>query len=1072
MTMELKEQLKQIFSSDYPGTDVFVNSVIKPIFGDEISFENGDLADKPEYADRARKAGITHINYVGNLTEKNYNADNIVILDVTVDDSKNIERSRVNIQQLIRSIVQQHQHMLVTFHYENVVGRPWRFAWAYKAATIASATSAKRYTYVFGRDYTGRTAAERFIDLANSPRANQDFEKAFSVEALSDEFFNKYREMYADFVQYITGCRYEKRANKWVEIDYGNPNPQFSTSFDNDKKIVRDYIKKMFGRIVFLYFLQRKGWLAGNRNYMRDLWANSTNKDNFLDGVLETLFFGVLNEKPEHRSSATLVIPGSEQMPYLNGGLFAEEEIDRRKCAFSSEMFDRLFKFLDSYNFTIDENDQEDAEIGIDPEMLGRIFENLLEDNKDKGAFYTPKEIVEYMCRESIIAYLQNGYIKESHPLIRQFVASFDSASLSKQQREKLRDKLKEVKICDPAIGSGAFPMGMVNLLAKLYISLGVNSNELGTIKRHIIENNIYGVDIEKGAVDIARLRFWLAMVVEESNPRPLPNLHFKIMQGNSLLENYKGKDLSKLMTGTGDLFADSERNVLNRLVSEFYNVQDHEVRDKKLHDINSAVRRQIYSLTNDEQVGINPSANTKFFLWHTWFADAFEKGGFDIVIGNPPYIKEYTNRDAFNGFRETSPYYKGKMDIWYGFACQAIDHLNQNGILCFIATNNWGTNDGASIFRNKILDDARLLSLIDFNDYLIFEESASIQTMILMLSHRRGCDNYTFDYRKLIKAHPQKADAINLLFTHKSIDNFANILQPFVVSPFLRDNTFNFSTSAVGDILRKISVGASHLSEGEVSQGLIGAPDECFLVDNTNNFNEDEKAYIKPFYTGLADKYVSQSLNAYIIYLSKKNFPHSDLSLYPNLNSHFSEHEERLKEAKIKYKTPDKKYFFLHRERDEKMFMGGYPKIICQGRCLFPRFFYTEEPYYASRALFVLQTSRFDMKFLCGLLNSTLIEFWLRNKGKMQGVNFQVDKKPLMDIPIKSTFKAEQTISAIVNHIVHIKNNDKDADIYSYKNQIDLIVYHLYDLTYDEVLIVNPKTPITHEEYDNFNLD
>ncbi len=280
--------------------------------------------------------------------------------------------------------------------------KEWRLSFVCDIKDVK--TTPKRYTFVFGEhDNFYRTAIERFLTIQNSEPSFENIRKAFSVDALSDDFFDTYREYYADFVQYITGKRYVKEGNKWVERELGTPNFQYTTTFDRDDKLVRDYVKKMFGRIVFLYFLQRKGWLNGDRQYMHNLFYGSTQKDNFLDGVLEPLFFEVLNTDKQYRTADANALPGSENIPYLNGGLFARDEIDEPDCVFPEDYFQKLFDFLDSYNFTIDENDVDDAEIGIDPEMLGRIFENLLEDNKDKGAFYTPKEIVNYMCRESLI---------------------------------------------------------------------------------------------------------------------------------------------------------------------------------------------------------------------------------------------------------------------------------------------------------------------------------------------------------------------------------------------------------------------------------------------------------------------------------------------------------------------------------------------------------------------------------------------------------------------------------------------------------------------------------------------
>lgn len=472
--MELKHKLEKIFNNDYPGTDRFIADVIERIFGNEIEYINDDLAERDKYAEKAKNAGIKHIKYIGDLTEKNYNADNIALLDVTLDDSKNIERSRVNIQQLIRSIMDYRQHLMIIFHYEDVTNRQWRFSYAYKGDSLKDTTSAKRYTYVFGRDYRGRTAAERFEVLSKSPRRDEDFEKAFSVAALSDEFFDKYRDIYADFVQYITGKRYEKVKNKWEEVKKDEPNTEIFSQFNNDDKRVRDYIKKMLGRLTFLCFLQRKGWMNNDRNFLQNLYQTSLLQADFLDAVLEPLFFGVLNTPPEKRKEVfvkngwnTDLVAEWSEIPYLNGGLFEQTHEDKLTVKFPKKFFQELFKFLGEYNFTIDENDPDDAEIGIDPEMLGRVFESLLEDNKDKGAFYTPKEIVQYMCRQSIIEYLKTHTEQSIHADIEDLINTglVNHALQNKDNARNIYKLLKEVTVCDPAIGSGAFPMGILNIL-------------------------------------------------------------------------------------------------------------------------------------------------------------------------------------------------------------------------------------------------------------------------------------------------------------------------------------------------------------------------------------------------------------------------------------------------------------------------------------------------------------------------------------------------------------------------------------------------------------------------------
>lgn len=224
-----------------------------------------------------------------------------------------------------------------------------------------------------------------------------------------------------------------------------------------------------------------------------------------------------------------------------------------------------MLEFFSEYNFTVDENDPDDAQVGIDPEMLSRIFENLLEDNKDKGAYYTPKEVVHYMCRESLIAYLQTDYKdKKQQENIRHFVETQEVDSIE-PIKNHIDDRLKEVKICDPAIGSGAFPMGM---LKEIFLCRSVleDVSDAAQIKREIIQNNIYGVDIEKGAVEIARLRFWLSLIVDEKTPETLPNLDYKIMQGNSLITTFHGQSVDLCVHGQAKSSTAALRLNMNRL--------------------------------------------------------------------------------------------------------------------------------------------------------------------------------------------------------------------------------------------------------------------------------------------------------------------------------------------------------------------------------------------------------------------------------------------------------------------------------------------------------------------------
>lgn len=623
-------------------------------------FNATELKEEPE-----RIIGSTSDNgyYLGNIDTTDSYRIGLFHYNIT---KGSVANRRVGLRNLVKSFINptwgEFDAALVVFD----SGDHWRLSFI--CDIKGEATSPKRYTYVFGSDdLLYRTPIERFYFLKKKGISFENLRTAFSVEALSDEFFDKYREQYADFIQYVTGKRFVKVGSKWEEKVLGEPNAALTQAFDHNEKKIRDYVKKMMGRITFLHFLQRKGWMCGDLNYMQNLFENSAYKDDYLDSVLEPLFFGILNTKPAEREALFTdyswdksLLNEWKDIPYLNGGLFERDEEDEPESRFPADYFKRLFQFFSEYNFTIDENDPNDAEVGVDPEMLGKIFENLLEDNKDKGAFYTPKEIVRYMCQESLIAYLETN-TSIAKDKIRNFVLTPEDGvdDIPENKKPKLLTALEEVKICDPAIGSGAFPMGLLNELLHCREVLSGEHYDRAEIKKNIIQNNIYGVDIEKGAVDIARLRFWLSIVVDEETPSPLPNLDYKIMQGNSLIESFMGVDLSKLTyekeykkdKGEISLF-DDEKNRLQKtvshLLSSYYSCSDHDRKVKLQQEISGTINKQLEAQAYDPTIlarlkDINLAENNKFFLWHTWFSDVFnrddDKNGFDIVIGNPPYV-------------------------------------------------------------------------------------------------------------------------------------------------------------------------------------------------------------------------------------------------------------------------------------------------------------------------------------------------------------------------------------------------------------------------------------------------
>lgn len=650
------ETLKSIFENSYPGKKEIFEKLVSPIFIKVRDLTSSDRDFSTE-VDSSKIKSCTIFAQVGG-------AFPITFADVELKENVSVKTNRVAIQNCVRRILDNNTNAIIFFHQPE--STEWRVSYVHRGASNKDSTNAKRYTYLCGKNHACRTVSERFLELTTVTRINDEIMlKAFSIATLSDEFFDEYKVFYEDFVQFITGNRYLKKGgkNKWEKIKIHEPNkdifPQFIkiaqkelNSSDEEiiiphaQKLVRDYIKKLMGRLVFLQFLQKRGWLGvpknknwgdGDKNYIQNLFSNSKCKDDFLDKVLETLFFDTLNTKRDNDICESIL--GNEiKIPYLNGGLFEKDMIfDSTNIKFPKEFFSNpdkkeverkfageiedypyteysgILDFFGKFNFTIDETDPYDQEIGVDPEMLGKIFENLLEDNKDKGAFYTPKEIVQYMCRESLIAYLLTDSQIEGDK-IRDFVINHTDNFLDEEKTE-IKEKLENVKICDPAVGSGAFPMGMLNELYACRHTIEEDTS-LVEIKKQIVRDNIYGVDIEKGAVDIARLRFWLAIIVDETEPLPLPNLDYKIMQGNSLLECYEGIDLSNLtkreeLSGKGkDLFnnwinledqlkelKNSEIDVFDYEMKRYFDINNHAEKKQAHETISEIVRNRIIQL-------------------------------------------------------------------------------------------------------------------------------------------------------------------------------------------------------------------------------------------------------------------------------------------------------------------------------------------------------------------------------------------------------------------------------------------------------------------------------------------
>lgn len=971
--------------------------------------------------------------YLGNIqTEDSYR---IGLFHYKINNGS-VANKRVGLRNLVKTFINpnwgEFDAALVIFNSDD----NWRFSFI--CDIKEENTAAKRYTYVFGnKDLLYRTPIERFIQLQKKGISFENIKTAFSVEALSNEFFDKYREQYADFIQYITGKRFVKVSGKWVEKVLSKPNDDLMKVFDNDEKTIRDYVKKMMGRITFLHFLQRKGWMNGDLNYLQNMFNKSSHKDNYLDTVLEPLFFGILNTIPKEREKVFNIFSWDKSLlaewkniPYLNGGLFELTEDDKPKTIFPAEYFQRLFDFFSEYNFTIDENDPNDAEVGVDPEMLGKIFENLLEDNKDKGAFYTPKEIVQYMCQESLIAYLETN-TSLAKDKIRNFVLMPEEGVLDipENKKEKLQKALEEVKICDPAIGSGAFPMGLLNELLHCREVLSGEYYDRAEIKKSIIKNNIYGVDIEKGAVDIARLRFWLSIVVDENTPTPLPNLDYKIMQGNSLIESYQGVDLSNLtyekktkMDGYVYSMFDDEKDIyqkeVSNLLSKYYSCSDHKEKytlQRRISNvIHKLIKSQGYESILSELQEMNLAENNKFFLWHTWFSDVFNreegKNGFDIVIGNPPYfLYQELHVGEIRDLRTDNDYtiaYGGKLNAYKLFIANALKKLlATNGINCFIFQNSFLGDRQATNLRKYILKNSKFLKIDSFPERdskkkRVFE-SVKMSVCISLVQNTKVESNYVFPV--FVWDDKYKTSGFS---TNFSLDDIMEIDNVDYTIPRLRPE---YKTIVI-KLLKKKNVDIKCI-EGELN---VTFHKKYFGSDTANPIIL-KGASIQKYY-----------------------------------------HTHQMSQGQIDYLDEDK--YLLECGTTEKSSHHKFERIAMQGmtgandKIRLVMSIVPQGYYLANSCNYILPLQAIDLYCLLGFLNSKVINWFFRCFSTNSNVNgYEVDNFPIPQLT--EDFQSE--ISKLVKDIINTKHSNHSTDTSYIEKQIDKLVYQAYKLSNNEIKII-----------------
>lgn len=953
-------------------------------------------------------------------------------------------------------------------------------------------TAARRYSFLVGEDEPNHTSQQQLVPLledGNNNPAISDIEQAFNIESVTKEFFNKYKELFLKVKEELEGLlSRDKKTRAEFETRHIDP---------------ANFAKKLLGQIVFLYFLQKKGWLGvekdkawgtGPKNFLRKLFEKEiVSYDNFFNDMLEPLFYEAL---ATDRGEVSFYSRFNCKIPFLNGGLFEPindynwGEID---ILLKNGIFGEIFETFDLYNFTVREDEPLEKEVAVDPEMLGKVFENLLEvrDRKSKGAYYTPREIVHFMCQESLIYYLdtiinmqqvsvvrakaiQKSLIGADEPEqtvltvqqrktiipredIEAFIRRGDFAinnDLAKEQGritsysykmpESIRKnaeffdgKLADIKICDPAIGSGAFPVGMMHEIVRAretlttYIGAGKKRTAYN-FKRHAIQESIYGVDIDPGAVDIAKLRLWLSLVVEEEDfktLKPLPNLDYKVVCGDSL-------------SSVNILFHHAQLQELEKLKRKYFEEINHSRKAHLKEDIDSLIRE----VTHED----------RHFDFNVYFSEVFQKGGFDIVIANPPYVRQEAIKDLKPALKkEFGDFYCGTADIYTYFYKKGVEVLRPSGHLCFIAPNKFMRAGYGRNTRKLLASGTTPRIVIDFCDLPIFD--ATTYPSILLIENRHPGKN-----EKTLTA--TFTSAAQLEFLEKTLNEIGF---PMPVSS-LREEGWNLERPEVLALMGKLRKAGKPLGEyvnGRFYRGILTGLNEAFVINEETRqklIAEDPKSkeLIKPWLRGRdIKKWKAEWAGLYVINIpssANKEWPWSDEKTeakarkifeqtYLGVHEHLSQFEGKLKERDDQGKFWWELRSCAYYEEFEK------PKIIYPNITKTNIFAFDTTGILTNQKCFIIPASD---KYLLALLNSALVHYWFKSTlPLLRGAFFEPSAIFMKDLPV---FPASDKQKApIIEHVEKILSAPGSPDVPRLEGEINNLVYELYGLTLEEVKIV-----------------
>jgi len=986
----------------------------------------------------------------------------------------------------------------------------------------------KRFSFYLGENAKTRTPQSFLFDKGRI-RDFEDLEDRFSVEVVNKEFYKEIQRM---FYSLVGG----KISQGKSVLDYP---AQLKLPENGDARTVQEFGVRLIGRLVFCWFLKKKLSDKGNPIIPSKVLSLEAVSDSYYHRVLEPLFFEVLNTPLEHRHQ-DFRSPLYDAIPFLNGGLFdptlhkdyyiASSPTQPAQPAWHlkipDQWFKELFAILETYNFTIDENTSIDIDLSVDPEMLGRIFENLLAElnpdtgetaRKASGSFYTPRAIVEYMVDEALIQYLKTKTrITESD--IRDLLDfNIESCILSKEQRISIIDALDQIKVLDPACGSGAFPIGILQkmllilqkvdpesivwvqrqlekipnpLVRKTFAEKLLNENWKYKHKMGIIQNAIYGVDIQPIATEISKLRLFLSLIVDESviedvenkNIHPLPNLSFKFVTANSLIPLGEKEETKlryqNIIKGFDDIrerylhahnaqekaqikkdFARLNRELMENLTGNAYQQSSFLDETQEHIDFGSKNESYLYKLLNWDPFSDKASS---------WFEPKWMFGikeGFDIVIGNPPYIqltKDLDDKRKFADLYKDCKYqsFERSGDMYCLFYERGVQLLSHGGVLCYITSNKWMRANYGGALRKYLAENTQARILIDFGGFKVFD-SATVDTNILLTQNSapgkpdgRACS---------IKKDFHKGDSITKYVAEHGIPLPAFSAESWIIAD-----------DAAQKLKAKIERIGTPLKDWDVSinYGIKTGYNEAFIISGARKdelIAADPRSaeIIKPILRGRDIKrYKAEFADQWLI----ATLPALKINIddYPAVKAHLMTYMPRIKQTGESYIDQYGKKQKTRKETGHEWFETQDPiayyeefekeKVVYPNMTQYPCFSYAKGTLFCNDKSFIMTSSSISMSFLVGLLNSRVVDYILRYLCSGLGLRgLEVRKVFIVNLPIPNIPQSQ--IPCIENKVEQILNLGKDSKTSHFlESQIDLMVYKLYELSYSEAKLIDPN--------------